>query len=198
MQPFVLESARVRLEVPRTADTLSIHRACQDPTLQKYTTVPVPYQFSDAQFFVAQVVERGWTTGAEFTWGLREPGSSELVGMVSIRARHRDVGFWSAPEARGRGLMTEAVRLVVDWAFENGYPDVLWEGYVGNRASAGVARRVGFTYTGTGPGLQPDRERGHPACWKGRLAKTDGREQKPGWPDLEVDTDADAREPSAE
>ncbi|RKR73177.1 GNAT family N-acetyltransferase [Frondihabitans australicus] len=183
VKPFVLASDRLRLEVPRTADIGAIYDACQDDTLQRFTTVPVPYTFQDAQFFVSQVVERGWTTGREYTWGLREPGSSLLVGMVSIRLMHHDVGFWAAPEARGRGLMTEAVRLVADWAFgDGGLDDVLWEGYVGNVASAGVARKAGFTYTGSGPGLQPDRDRGHPLCWKARLGRDDSRDEKPGWP----------------
>lgn len=182
MQPFTLESSRLRLDVPRTADTKAIFDACQDPLLQRFTTVPVPYGYADAQFFVAQIVERGWLTGREYTWGLREPGSSELVGMISIRLRDRDLGFWSAPKARGRGLMTEAVRLVVDWAFDEGLSDVMWEGYVGNIASAGVARRAGFTYEGTEPGLQPDRDRKHPLCWRARLRATDDRVEKAGWP----------------
>lgn len=182
MQPFVLESSRVRLEVPRTADTVAIHDACQDVQVQKFTTVPIPYAFKDAQFFVSQVVDRGWTTGREYTWGLREPGSSLLVGMISIRMMHHDIGFWSAPGARGRGLMTESVGLVADWAFDEGIGDVKWEGYVGNTASAGVARRAGFTFTGTGPGLQPDRDRGHPPCWKARLRADDDRTPKDGWP----------------
>jgi RimJ/RimL family protein N-acetyltransferase len=182
MKPFALQSRRLRLEVPTLADTEAIVAACQDPVLQRFTTVPVPYAVSDARFFLSQLVDRGWLTGREYTWGLREPGSSELVGMISIRHQHRDLGFWSAPAARGRGLMTEAVRLVVDWAFEEGSPDVLWEGYVGNVASAGVARRAGFTYTGIAPGLQPDRERRHPPCWRARIAPGDGRDEKPGWP----------------
>ncbi|ARC57494.1 Putative ribosomal N-acetyltransferase YdaF [Frondihabitans sp. 762G35] len=191
MQPFVLESSRVRLEVPRTADTVAIHEACQDPELQRFTTVPVPYTFEDAQYFVSQTVERSWLTGREYIWGLREQGSSLCLGIVSIRLLHHDIGFWSAPEARGRGLMTEAVRLVTDWAFSEGLSDVKWEGYVGNRASAGVARRAGFTYTGTGPGLQPDRERRHPACWQARLLPGDDTSTKPGWP-LETLPGADA------
>nr|WP_239452062.1 GNAT family N-acetyltransferase [Frondihabitans sp. PAMC 28766] len=105
-----------------------------------------------------------------------------LVGVISIRLMHHDIGFWAAPDVRGLGLTTEAVRLVADWAFDEGLDDVLWEGYVGNLGSAGVARRAGFTYTGTGPGLQPDRDRGHPACWKGRLGRDDDREPKPNWP----------------
>lgn len=183
MKPFVLESPRLRLEVPRTADTGAIFDACQDAVLQEFTTVPVPYTFQDAQMFVSQIVERGWTTGREYTWGLREPGSSLLVGMVSIRHQHRDIGFWAAAGVRGRGLMTEAVRLVADWAFADGMPDILWEGYVGNRGSAGVARRAGFTYVGEGPGLQPDRDRQHPPCWKARLAAGDDRGEKAGWPE---------------
>jgi RimJ/RimL family protein N-acetyltransferase len=183
VQPFVLESPRLRLEVPRTADIGAIYDACQDDELQRFTTVPVPYTFQDAQFFVSQVVERGWLTGREYTWGLREPSSSLLVGMISIRLMYHDIGFWAAPEVRGRGLMTEAVRLVADWAFdEAGFADILWEGYVGNLGSAAVARKAGFTFTGTGPGLQPDRERGHPLCWKARLGHGETREPKPGWP----------------
>lgn len=183
MKPFELASPRLRLATPTSADTEAIVAACQDPAVQRFTTVPVPYGVGDAQFFLAQLVDRGWQTGREYTWGLREPGSSELVGMISIRMQHRDLGFWSAPAARGRGLMTEAVRLVVDWAFDEGLPDVRWEGYVGNRGSAGVARRAGFTYTGEGPGLQPDRDRRHPPCWKARLAADDDRSEKAGWPD---------------
>lgn len=182
MIPFVLESARLRLEVPRAADTSAIVEACHDPLIERFTTVPTPYTTADAQFFLTQLVDRGWQTGREYTWGLREPGSSELVGMISVRHAHRDLGFWSAPAIRGRGLMTEAVRLVADWAFDEGLPDVLWEGYVGNTGSAGVARRAGFRYTGTGPGIQPDREGRHPACWRGRLSATDDRDEKPGWP----------------
>lgn len=182
MQPFVLESDRLRLEVPRTADIGAVYDACQDERLQSFTTVPIPYTFQDAQYFVSQLVERGWTTGREYTWGLREPGSSLLVGMISIRLMNRDLGFWSAPEIRGRGLMTEAVRLVADWAFGEGLADVLWEGYVGNQGSASVARRAGFSYVGSGPGLQPGRDRGHPMCWKGRLGATDDRSMKAGWP----------------
>ncbi|AMM21759.1 hypothetical protein AX769_18410 [Frondihabitans sp. PAMC 28766] len=58
MKPFALESDRLRLEAPRTADIGAIYDACQDAEVQKYTTVPVPYTFQDAQFFVSQVVER--------------------------------------------------------------------------------------------------------------------------------------------
>ncbi|WP_423918573.1 GNAT family N-acetyltransferase [Frigoribacterium sp. 2-23] len=183
MRPFVLESSGLRLEVPGTADIPAIVEACSDPDVVRFTTVPTPYHRGDAEFFLSQIVDFGWSTGREYTWGVREPGSSLLLGMVSLRLRAHDIGFWLAPQARGRGLMSRAVTLVADWAFtEGGLPDVLWEGYVGNDGSAAVARRAGFTYTGVGPGLHPGRDGGRPSCWKARLLSTDDRTPRAGWP----------------
>jgi RimJ/RimL family protein N-acetyltransferase len=185
VQPFVLESPAVRLEVPGPADVEAIVEACQDPVLQRFTTVPAPYARSDAAFFLERIVDHGWVTGREATWGLRGPGSSLLLGVVSVRLGTRDIGFWTAPEARGRGLMTAAVRLVADWALgEAGLDQLHWEGYVGNDASAAVARRCGFTYTGAGPGMHPGRDGARPLCWKARLRPGDDRLPKQGWPDL--------------
>ena len=185
MLPFVLASPTLELVVPSAADVPAIVDACRDETLQRFTTVPVPYGRSDAEFFLRRIVDDGWATGREFTWGLRRPGSGLLEGVISVRLRSSDVGFWTAPASRGLGLMTEALGLVADWAFgAGGLRELFWEGYVGNDASAAVARRTGFTYQGVGPGLHPDRDGGHPLCWKARLRPDDARVARPGWPDL--------------
>ncbi|GAA0958342.1 GNAT family N-acetyltransferase [Frigoribacterium faeni] len=183
MRPFVLESDAVRLSVPERGDIDAIVESCQDPELQRFTTVPTPYDRSDAEFFLARIVDHGWSTGREYTWGLRAPGSSELVGMVSLRFGDHDIGFWTSPAARGRGLMSAAVRLVADWAFEQGdVAQIYWEGYLDNDGSAAVARSTGFTYTGVGEGLHPGRDGARPLCRKGLLRATDDRTVKPGWP----------------
>ena len=185
MKPFVLASSTLVLQAPSAADVPAIVDACRDETLQRFTTVPVPYARSDAEFFLSRIVDDGWATGREFTWALRRPGSGLLEGVISVRLWSSDVGFWTAPASRGRGLMTEALGLVADWAFGDGrLRELFWEGYVGNDASAAVARRVGFTYQGVGPGLHPDRDGGHPLCWKARLRPGDERTARAGWPDL--------------
>jgi hypothetical protein len=99
VQPFVLESPAVRLEVPGPADVDAIVEACQDQVLQRFTTVPAPYARKDAQFFLERIVDHGWATGREATWGLRGPGSSLLLGVVSVRLGTRDIGFWTTPAA---------------------------------------------------------------------------------------------------
>ncbi|MBE7162581.1 MAG: GNAT family N-acetyltransferase [Williamsia herbipolensis] len=173
MIPVALESARVRLDVPTRADTVAITDACQDPEVVRWTTIPTPYGPRDAQAFIDALVGPGWASDREYTWAIRRPGSTWLDGVISWRTEHRDLGFWLAPHARGRGLMHDAVELVVGFAFDRGAADVYWECYAGNTASASVARRAGFSYTGTGTALIPNRDGSPAQAWKG-LRRADG------------------------
>lgn len=173
MLPVTLESARVRLDVPTRADAAAITAGCQDPDVVRWTTVPTPYTERDATTFVDALVGPGWASDREYTWAIRRRGSTWLEGVISFRTEHRDLGFWLAPSARGAGLLHEALELVVGWAFDRGAPDVYWECYVGNTASAAVARRAGFSYTGTGDARVPDRDGGPTPAWRG-LRRADG------------------------
>jgi RimJ/RimL family protein N-acetyltransferase len=77
-----------------------------------------------------------------------------FAGMVllhSLDERHRrcEVGFWLVPSARGRGLASGAVRLVVAWAFEQ--LDLLRVEMTttpDNEAVFALAERLGFTREG--------------------------------------------------
>ncbi|PZE68141.1 MULTISPECIES: GNAT family N-acetyltransferase [unclassified Curtobacterium] len=182
MLPVILESARVRLDLPTRADTAAITEACQDPEIARWTTIPQPYRPQDAQGFVDALVGPGWASDREYTWAIRRQGSTWLDGVISYRTARRDLGFWLAPSARGAGLVHDAVELVVTWAFAQGAPDVYWECYVGNTASAAVARRAGFSYTGSGDALVPNRDGSPAQAWKG-LRRADGAPASDlGWP----------------
>jgi RimJ/RimL family protein N-acetyltransferase len=59
-------------------------------------------------------------------------------------------GYWVAAEARGRGVATRALTLIVDWTLAT--TDVVrldLEVFAGNEASAKVATKSGFTPEGT-------------------------------------------------
>ncbi|MBF4613795.1 GNAT family N-acetyltransferase [Curtobacterium sp. VKM Ac-1376] len=173
MRPVTLESARVRLDVPTRADAAAITDACQDPEIVRWTTVPTPYREQDARTFVDALVGPGWASDREYTWAIRRSGSNWLEGVISYRTAGRDLGFWLAPSARGTGLMRDAVDLVVGWAFEAGAPDVYWECYEGNTASARVARATGFSYTGLGEARIPARDGAPTTAWTA-LRRADG------------------------
>ena len=72
-----------------------------------------------------------------------------LLHSLDERHRHCEVGFWLVPAARGRGLASRAVRLVVSWAFEE--LDVLRVELTTTPDNAGVfalAERLGFAHEG--------------------------------------------------
>jgi RimJ/RimL family protein N-acetyltransferase len=61
-----------------------------------------------------------------------------------------EVGVWLTPEATGRGLITTAVRHMIDWAVQvRGMHRVEWRCAASNEPSRRVAERVGMTLEGT-------------------------------------------------
>jgi ribosomal-protein-serine acetyltransferase len=59
-----------------------------------------------------------------------------------------EVGVWLAPDMQGRGLITRAVRRMIDWAVVRGITRVEWRTNPANDRSRAVARRLGMTREG--------------------------------------------------
>lgn len=187
MEPVTLLTPRLTLSVPTEADVDAIFEACQDAAIQRYTTVPSPYERQHAEGFIPFARSR-WTEGVEATWALREDGT--LAGMVGLHGitlgGSGEIGYWMAPTARGRGLLTEAARAVIDWGFStsgSALQRIEWRAVVGNVGSARVARALGFRYEGVlrrALANSLGREDG----WIAGLLPTDDRMPQP-WPVLE-------------
>ncbi|MFI0780628.1 GNAT family N-acetyltransferase [Streptomyces sp. NPDC021212] len=78
----------------------------------------------------------------------------KLVGGVLFRTMDiaqgtAEAGCWLEPSAVGRGLVTRASRVIIDWAVEErGIHRVEWLVAEANEASIAVARRLGMTKDG--------------------------------------------------
>ncbi|MGW0735931.1 GNAT family N-acetyltransferase [Streptomyces sp. NPDC002851] len=85
-------------------------------------------------------------------YGIRDGG--KLVGGVLFRTMDvaqgvAEAGCWLEPSAVGRGLVTRAARVIIDWAvLERGIHRVEWQVGTENAASIAVARRLGMTKDG--------------------------------------------------
>ncbi|WP_184569007.1 GNAT family N-acetyltransferase [Streptomyces zagrosensis] len=77
-----------------------------------------------------------------------------LVGAVIFRTLNvaqgaAEAGCWLEPAAVGKGLVTRAVRTIIDWAVEErGIHRVEWWVSAENEPSIAVARRLGMTRDG--------------------------------------------------
>lgn len=58
-----------------------------------------------------------------------------------------EIGCWLEPAAQGRGLVTRAAGMLIDWAFhERGLSRVIWHTLSANAPSIRTARRLGMTF----------------------------------------------------
>jgi RimJ/RimL family protein N-acetyltransferase len=147
--PQLTDGGGLVLRLPQTGDVNDIVAYARDPEMVRWTTVPVPYGIADATDSV-QAAAEGWHAGvARFAieYQGRFAGGTHLSFKDHGRA---EVGYGLAPWARGQGVMTRALRLMLAWGFELPGLDVVdWHAVEGNWASRRVAQRCGFRMDGT-------------------------------------------------
>ena len=148
-----LRDEAVVLRPWREEDIPAIVAACRDPLIPRFTYVPSPYGEDDARAWVADLPARR-DRGEHLGLAIADAGSGALLGSVGLRmsdwAQPRaGIGYWVAPEARGRGVATRAVRLLSRWALDTlhlGRLELLT--HLENVASQRVAERAGFRREG--------------------------------------------------
>ena len=138
----------------READLDELVQICTDPETVRWTTVPLNYTRDDAQTFLT-FTQRAAAAGRELTWAIDDSGV--LAGAISLRlpegsanapGTYADLGFYTAAQMRGRGIMTDAVRTVLGFGFDPlglGLDTIGWAALVGTAASERVAVKAGFT-----------------------------------------------------
>lgn len=142
---------RLRLRRMDERDVAAVTAICQDEEIQRWTRVPSPYTEEDGRGYLElsrSALEEG--RGAHL---LVVDGADRILGSVglSIDAYDRDgeVGYWVAPDARGRGVAAAASRLMIRWGFDElGLDRCTLKAATTNLASNAVAERLGFTHEG--------------------------------------------------
>ena len=147
----------VLLRPTQDSDLPAMVELARDPDSIRWTTVPTPeggYQRSDAAAFV-MVEAEGWRTGRRLGWAIEteRDGTRAFCGHVSLHlegAGLAEIDFALHPAARGRSIMSTAVRLVRDYGFDvAGLETIQWRSMVGNWASRRIASAAGFVFDGT-------------------------------------------------
>jgi RimJ/RimL family protein N-acetyltransferase len=148
-----LKDGTVALRQPADSDAAEVSAACQDPSIVRYTQVPAGYTEDHARnWFEISAQQRRRGTALPFLIVGVEGG--ELLGSVDLHGvdwedRRANIGYWTASEARGRGVATRAVRLLSLWAFDElGLARVQIYVDVTNAGSQRVAERAGFVREG--------------------------------------------------
>ncbi len=149
----VLTGGGVRLRPLGDTDIPRIVEACSDGrTAQWLGQMPSPYTPAEAIGWLEANLE-GAAAGNKITWGVADPVTDVLLGAINlfdlVPGQEGEVGYWAHPEARGRGLTTEATRLVLRHGFEElGLEIIRAIAAVENTASRRVIEQSGMRLWG--------------------------------------------------
>jgi RimJ/RimL family protein N-acetyltransferase len=159
LRPERIIGQGVSLRGHRPSDLARMVEAYRDPLSQRWLfRLPPDYTIKDAEEKLFRISTEQ-ASGRAVYWAVTDPLDDRILAEVALGIRDRverqgEIGYWAHPDARGRGVITEAVRLVVRHALlpaEDGglgLARILLRTEEGNLASQRVAEKTGFSWAG--------------------------------------------------
>ena len=123
----------------------------QDAQVARYTTWSPHRSLDETRKFLEQYCEAGWRSGAVFSWLITILDGGYAAGIIDFRltACRAEVGYVLAQRYWGRGLMTEAAGVVVEWVIAQPEIHRAWATVdLENVASQRVLEKVGMVREG--------------------------------------------------
>jgi len=145
--PFI-KGKRIVLREFRQSDADDLVDAFSDKDMTRWLiTVPYPYHKKHAVNFIRRSAYR---LKRKHTYTFAIDIDGHIVGGVSLKDvkwkdRRADIGYWIRKDCWGKGYMTEAVNMVVDYAFNKlKLHRIFGQCFEDNPASAKVMLKCGF------------------------------------------------------
>jgi RimJ/RimL family protein N-acetyltransferase len=149
---LVLTTGRLSIRPLADSDVDALVVAAADPVTQQWLPLPRPYLVEDARGFVRDIAPAAQASGLGLIRGIECEG--ELAGAIDFKRTdwnngETEIGYWTHPAFRGRGIMPEALTAMAHYALtEMRLERVVVRVAPGNTASARVAEKAGFTREG--------------------------------------------------
>ncbi|HWM00431.1 MAG TPA: GNAT family N-acetyltransferase [Nocardioidaceae bacterium] len=166
----VLETGTLRLRAWADDDGDRLVEASNDPRLRRFIPhSPLPHTTAHVAAYLLRVHQAA-SEAKRLSWCVADRDTDEALGNIALFDFEADgsaqLGYWAHPKARGQGVLSQAARVVADWALAPepagfGLRRLYLFAAVSNAASRRVAEEAGFTHVGTerqaapvGPGYE--------------------------------------------
>lgn len=140
------------LRMLRDSDAGFITIAANDVETQMWLPLPAPYSIENAKWFINEYSASVHKAGTGIVFAI-EQGNS-FVGCIDVKRAEWlngtcEIGYWTMPEHRGHGYMSQALDILSDWVLrEQGFSRVEVRVATENHASQRVAEKAGFVREG--------------------------------------------------
>ena len=144
-----LETERLMLRRLDADDVNEVLALRGNPEIMKYIPRPLAKSNEDALEHIAMIEEK-IVNNTGINWGITIKGSQKIIGIIghykiSPENHRAEIGYMSFPEFNGKGYVSEAIKAVVIYGFEQLNLHSI-EAIIDpdNRASERVLRKNGF------------------------------------------------------
>lgn len=120
--PTLLRSDRLWLRASTLADAeATLKNYAQDPAVTRYLPWR-PHPGIETTQAILQRFEKSWQDGTAFPFGIALSEGGEVIGCIELRPKGEsaELGYVLGQAYWGRGIMTEALKAVLDWALGPG------------------------------------------------------------------------------
>lgn len=163
MNPARIRSNGVLLRPWELSDVDDLARACNDPLTARFLShLPQPYTTADARWWITEGSANAWAAGGA-SYAVTSPDTGELLGGAGLgrpelNRQQIEIGYWTAPWARGKGVATAATIALTEWTFGQGIMRIELQAAVENVASQRVALGAGYAREGVRRSASSDRD----------------------------------------
>jgi RimJ/RimL family protein N-acetyltransferase len=146
--PTKIETPRLILRAPMRGDVPAIAALADNRAIaEKLARLPSPYTRADAIAFVEIFAQRADERPFAITTQAGE--FLGIVGFSYAMGQHPELGYWLGEPHWGKGIMSEAVKALLEAAFATGlYPAVRARALQSNAQSIHVLEKAGFKNIG--------------------------------------------------
>ncbi len=147
--PVLIEGARVRLQRVRPADAAALFALVDDAEVMRFMDWPRAASVDETRAHLEGADQR-WAAGTEHQYLVLDKATGAPVGSIAFRPHGHaaDFGYLVGRAHWGRGIATEAARLVLGWLQRHGVERVWATCDADNAASAAVLRKAGLQFEG--------------------------------------------------
>ena len=148
-----LTTERLILRPFEMSDAQRIYQLCNNYNIYKSTLyLPYPYPIEAATNWIP-THEENFKNDKSYDFAITDKATGELLGAIGLSNnkthKNGEVAYWVGEEYWGKGYGTEALKAVIDFAFdEKGYHRVWARFFASNPASGKMMEKVGMVEEG--------------------------------------------------
>lgn len=146
----------ITLRAPQESDIPAIFEGAQDPLIPIFTRIPSNYSMANAEFYVRERSPNAFANQTELQLALEygNGDDAKFAGVISfhsmdLREHVGEIGYWVCAPMRGRGIGSNAAKLLTNFGFESiGFERIEAVVNVENIASRKLLENSGYSLEG--------------------------------------------------